>query len=171
MTVPLVSAAGEGEVFEMEPGSLVRFKIFSRDVDGLLEMYERELPPHTIGADPHVHHTTTETFYVVSGNPTILCGSTRRRYAPGSIVVVTPHTVHAYDNETDEPVTVLICFTPGLGHEEFFRELSALKAGPAELYQERLDALRVRFDSTSVTVDPDVPWETDAASPQPSMSE
>jgi quercetin dioxygenase-like cupin family protein len=161
MTHPLISLAGEGEIFAMEPGSLVRFKILSRDTDGLLEMYERELPPRTIGADPHLHRTTTETFYVVSGHPSILCGSARRQYAPGSIVVVPPGTVHAYDNTTDAPVKVLICFTPGLGHEEFFRELSVLKAGPSEVYQERLDALRRRFDSTSVTEDPESSWEPD----------
>ena len=154
----VVSLDGEGETFEMERGSLVRFKVFAHDTEGRLEMYERELPPFTLGADPHVHLTTTETFYVVDGHPSILCGSVHRAYAPGSIVVVPPHTVHGYENPTSDPVKVLICFTPALSHENFFRELSLLKAGQRDVYQERLDALRARFDSRSVTSDPDPSW-------------
>ena len=151
---PLISLSGEGEVFHMEPGSLVRFKIFSKDTGGLIEMYEREVPPRTIGADPHLHRTTTEVFYVVEGTPTILCGEVSRAYAPGSIVVVPPGTVHAYSNRTEAPIKVLISFTPGLGHEEFFRGLSRLKHGPAETYQRDLDQLRLRFDSISVAAEP-----------------
>jgi quercetin dioxygenase-like cupin family protein len=149
----IVSLSGEGEVFHMEPGSLVRFKVFSKDTGGLFEMYERELPPRMIGADPHFHRTTVETFYVVHGTATILCGDTKRDYDAGSIVVVPKNTVHAYANHTDFPLKVLIAFTPGLGHEEFFRGLSRLKHGPVETYQADLDALRLRFDSVSQQID------------------
>lgn len=90
-------------------------------------MYERELSPRTTGADPHVHLSTTETFYVVEGQPAILCGTTSHAYAPGSAVVATSGVVHSYDTSTDRPVKVFICLTPGLGHEEFFAET----AGPA----------------------------------------
>ena len=147
---PLISVSGAGEVFQMEPGSLVRFKVFSKDTAGLIEMYEREVPPRTIGADPHLHRTTTEVFYVVEGSPVIQCGDVIRSYGPGSIVVVPKNTVHAYGNPTDAPIKVLISFSPGLGHEEFFRGLSRLKHGPKETYQRDLDELRLRFDSISV---------------------
>ena len=149
---PLISEVGAGEVIEMEPGSLVRFKVFTGDTDGLIEIYERELPPRTIGADPHLHLTTTETFYVVEGEPEILCGDTVRTYAPGSIVVVPPNTVHGYGNPTDRHVKVLISFTPALGHDAFFRGLSELKHGPAETYASRLAALRQQFGSVSISL-------------------
>lgn len=148
---PIISNAGEGQLIEMEAGSLVRFKIFSKDTNGLIELYERELPPRTIGADLHLHLSTTETFYVVEGTPNIRCSEVEKEYAPGSIVVVPPKTVHGYSNQTDEHVKVLISFTPGLGHEAFFQGLSELKHGPQEHYAERLAALRIRFGSVSVT--------------------
>lgn len=147
---PLISGPGAGELIEMEPGSFVRFKIFSDDTDGLIELYERELPPGMIGADPHLHLTTTETFYVVQGQPAILCGDNEQPYAPGSIVVVPPNTVHAYSNPTSEPAKVLISFTPALGHDAFFRGLAELKRGPAETYAARLAVLRQRFGSVSI---------------------
>jgi quercetin dioxygenase-like cupin family protein len=149
----VVSREGEGIVFPMEPGSLVRFKVLSRQTSDVIEMYERELPPHTIGADPHLHKTTTETFYVIEGRPTILCGEASSEYGPGDVIVVPPNTVHAYFNHSDTPVKVLIWFTPGLGHDEFFRELSKLKHGPPNTYQRDLNSLRERFDSISVSLD------------------
>ena len=147
---PPISEPGEGLIFHMEPGSLVRFKIVGEDTGHVLEMYEREVPPHCLGADPHSHETTIETFYVVQGHPTILVGEERRQYGPGTTLVVPRRTAHGFWNETDEPIKLLICFTPSLGHHEFFRNLSKLKAGPPEEYVEKLAALRLRFDSHSL---------------------
>ncbi|MBT9584383.1 hypothetical protein IV102_13655 [bacterium] len=143
---PLVSAPGQGLIFPMEPGSLVRFKVIGENTDHALEMYEREVPAHTIGADPHLHLTTVETFYVVrvSGDPLILVGETRQQFGPVSVVV-------PKNNQTDQPIKILVTFTPSLGHHEFFRGLSLLKAGPPEDYVAGLAALRLRFNSISVT--------------------
>lgn len=150
---PLVSESGEGIVIPLEPGSFVRFKILAKDTGHAFEMYEREVPPHTIGADPHYHETTEETFYVVEGTPTILCGKVRRQYGPGSIVVVPRMVVHGYWNNSDKPIKLLITFSPGLDHDQFFLGLSQLKNGPPERYEEDLAALRRRFRSVSVKED------------------
>lgn len=150
---PTFSEPGEGIQIPLEPGSFVRFKVLARDTNHAFEMYEREVPPQMIGADPHYHETTDETFYVVSGRPTILCGEIRMQFGPGSIVVVPRNTVHGYWNETDEPIKLLITFCPGLDHDEFFRGLSLLKKGPPERYADDLAALRQRFRSVSVSAD------------------
>jgi hypothetical protein len=58
---PIVSFPGEGETFHLEAGSLARFKVFSRETEEAFEafeVFEREVPPHTIGADPHLHRNT-----------------------------------------------------------------------------------------------------------------
>lgn len=148
--IPPISESGEGLLFPMEPGSLVRFKILGEQTGHALEMYEREVPARCLGADPHQHATTVETFYVVSGHPTILVGDVRRQFAPGSTLVVPRNTVHGFWNETDQPIKLLVTFTPSLGHHEFFRALSRLKSGPPEAYAEGLAQLRRRFDSETV---------------------
>lgn len=148
---PIYSEPGQGILIPMEPGSLVRFKILARDTDHRFEMYEREVPPHTIGADPHYHEATEETFYIVSGIATILCGEERSPYGAGSIVVVPRGIVHGYWNETPEPIKLLITFCPGLDHDQFFQGLSQLKNGPPDRYADDLAALRKRFGSVSVT--------------------
>ncbi|MBN9415316.1 hypothetical protein ABS71_04110 [bacterium SCN 62-11] len=147
---PAISEPGEGLLFPLEPGSLVRFKVLGEDTNHAMEMYEREVPPHCVGADPHLHHTTVETFYVVEGHPTIQVGEVRRAFGPGSTLVVPMGTTHGFWNETEQPVKVLITFSPSLGHHEFFRGLSKLKAGPPEEYVEKLAELRRRFDSESL---------------------
>jgi quercetin dioxygenase-like cupin family protein len=147
---PIFSQPGEGVLIPLEPGSFVRFKVLARDTNHAFEMYEREVPPHTIGADPHYHETTDETFYVVSGTATILSGQTRKPYGAGSIVVIPRFTVHGYWNETAEPIKLLITFCPGLDHDQFFQGLSQLKNGPPERYADDLAALRKRFRSVSV---------------------
>lgn len=141
---------GEGNLYPLEPGSLVRFKILTEETGGALEMYEREVPPHTLGADPHTHRTTIETFYVLEGRPTILVGDVRATYLPGTSLVVPIGAVHGFWNETDERIRLLVTFTPGLSHHKFFEALSVLKAGPKETYARDLAALRERFDSSSV---------------------
>lgn len=141
---------GVGIEYPMEPGSLVRFKVLGKETGGAFEVYEREVPAHTIGADPHYHRTTEEFFYVVAGSATILVGKERKVYRAGSAVVVPRMTVHGYWNESDEPIKLLITFCPALDHDQFFRGLSELKHGPKETYAENLAALRLRFDSVSV---------------------
>lgn len=135
----------------MEPGSLVRFKVIGDDTGHALEMYERELPPQCLGADPHIHETTVETFYVVEGHPTIMVGEIRRKIDPGTTVVVPKGVAHGFWNETDHPVKMLISFTPSVNHQVYFQELSRLKAGPREEYAENLAKLRIRFDSKTVS--------------------
>ena len=149
---PIVSSFGEGEVFNFEPGSLARFKVFSRDSDGAFELFEREVPPYTIAADPHLHRTTIETFYVVEGTASILIGDSEQEFGPGSVVSVPKNLVHAFSNRSSAPLKVLASYTPGLGHEEYFKELARLKHGPKETYQSGLDDLRKRFDAESVHI-------------------
>ena len=149
---PIVSPTGEGEVYDFEPGSRALFKVFSRDSDGAFELFEREVPPYTIGADPHLHRTTIETFYVVEGTASILIGDSEQEFGPGSVVSVPKNVVHAFSNRSSAPLKVLASYTPGLGHEEYFREFARLKHGPKETYQSGLDALRKRFDAESVHI-------------------
>jgi mannose-6-phosphate isomerase-like protein (cupin superfamily) len=149
---PIVSFPGEGETFHLEAGSLARFKVLSRETEGAFEVFEREVPPHTIGADPHLHRTTIETFYVVEGTACILIGDSEQEFTSGAIVMVPKNTVHAFSNRSDLPLKLLVSYTPGIRHEEYFRELARLKHGPTETYQKDLDALRLLFDSESIHI-------------------
>ncbi|GAB0117956.1 cupin domain-containing protein [Acidisoma sp. 7E03] len=148
---PIISKPGEGPVFTFEPASLVRFKVTYEETGGTFEVFERELPPQTLGADAHLHATTTESLYVIEGRATILCGESWAEYDAGTMIVVPPHTPHGFLNDSDAAVRLLISFVPALGHETFFAELARLKRGPTESFARDLAAVRQRFDTQSVT--------------------
>lgn len=146
---PMISLPGEGKTFELEPGSWARFKLTTEMTDGKVESFERFVPPHTLGADPHYHHTLTEYLYVISGEATIQSGESIEAYGAGSMVLVPPKVVHGFWNRSDEPMKLMISFVPAFNHDHFFEELKKLKNGPPETYERDLAALRVRFDSVS----------------------
>ena len=143
---------GVGIEYEMEPGSLTRFKVLGKETGGAFEVYERELPAHTIGADPHYHRSTEEFFYIITGSATILMDKEWKVYPAGSAVVVPRMTVHGYSNESDERIKLLVAFCPAHDFEQYFQVLSELKHGPKETYAENLAALRARFDAATVDV-------------------
>jgi mannose-6-phosphate isomerase-like protein (cupin superfamily) len=147
---PIVSRPGEGEVFTFERDSLARYIDSVTDTEGAFEAFEREIPPYTIGADPHAHAATVESLYVLEGRATILCSEHWREYEAGSLIVVPRNTPHGFVNDTAARVRLLISFVPGVGHEAFFAELARLKRGPAETYAQDLAQVRKRFDTQSV---------------------
>lgn len=149
----VISPAGDGKLFAMGPGNLLRYKVLTGETGGVFECFEREVPPHTVGADAHLHRNSIETFYVVSGTATVLCGDSIADHGPGSMLVIPVNIVHAFANRSDEPMKVLISFHPGWNHHTYFQELVRLKHGPQETYQRDLDALRLKYDSISVPRD------------------
>ena len=89
---------------------------------------------------------------MVEGTACILIGDSEQEFTSGAIVMVPKNTVHAFSNRSDLPLKLLVSYTPGIRHEEYFRELARLKHGPTETYQKDLDALRLLFDSESIHI-------------------
>jgi hypothetical protein len=69
-----ISLSGQGELIAMKPGDEVHYRVYSKQTDGTFELFEREVPPHSIAADPHIHQKSTETLYKFAGNPINICG-------------------------------------------------------------------------------------------------
>jgi len=65
----------------------------------LLQMRER--------VAPHVHERNDEVIYVVAGEGTILVGEEPSRVRPGSLVVVTNGTTHAFEHAGKNPLIVV----------------------------------------------------------------
>jgi quercetin dioxygenase-like cupin family protein len=144
-----ISLPGQGVTFHLEDQSWARFKLTGSMTGGAFEAFERFVPPHTLGADPHYHNGITETIYVISGLATIQSGDSIQVYEAGSMLLIPPKVVHGFWNKSDAPIKMLLTFLPAWNHDEFFAELSRLKQGPVESYEEELAALRERFDSVS----------------------
>lgn len=75
----------EGETLSTE-NITCRFKITSELSDHQMGLYEITLQPHTIGARPHYHRLTSETFMVTKGILTIQRKSETLEASAGTVI-------------------------------------------------------------------------------------
>lgn len=105
-------------------------------------------PPRFVGGPRHRHAVTAEAFHVLEGTLTIELDDATLLLDEGETVAVAPGAVHAFRNDSDRPVTMLVIAAPP-GLERFLMELSSLiVASPVWPPEDRsaLDELCERFD-------------------------
>jgi mannose-6-phosphate isomerase-like protein (cupin superfamily) len=78
------------------------------------------VPPNG-GPPPHIHQHEDETFYVLDGSPTFRLGDDEVVAGPGDFVNVPKGVVHGFRNASDQPLRMILTFTPA-GMERFFEE-------------------------------------------------
>ena len=80
------------------------------------------------GPAPHFHRSITESFYVLSGTVRLYDGAEWTDAAAGDYHFVPPGGIHAFRNESGEPASMLLLFTPGAPREAYFEGLAELAA-------------------------------------------
>jgi quercetin dioxygenase-like cupin family protein len=90
--------------------------------------------PHRSGPSPHFHRSITESFYVLSGTVRLHDGRQWIDGGPGDFLHVPIGGVHGFRNESGEPASMLLLFTPGAPREDYFETLAdgARRAGMTE---------------------------------------
>lgn len=83
------------------------------------------------GPDPHFHRSVSESFFVLEGTVSIYDGRTWRNARAGDYCFVPEGGVHAFHNESGEPASMLILFSPGAPREKYFEGL-AQRAVPGQ---------------------------------------
>jgi mannose-6-phosphate isomerase-like protein (cupin superfamily) len=97
------------------PGSVTR---------GEFGLFRWEMAPKAGGPDPHIHHTFSESFYVLEGRVRLFDGASWVEALAGDFLYVPRNGVHAFHNESDEPAAMLILFAPGRPREVYFKALA-----------------------------------------------
>ncbi len=80
------------------------------------------------GPDPHFHRSISESFYVLSGTISLFDGSSWVDGTPGDFLYVPQGGVHGFRNESGEPASMLILFTPGAPREDYFERVHTTAA-------------------------------------------
>lgn len=119
---------------------------------GRFGLVEYRLAPHSAGADPHYHQTFSESFYVVSGELALFAGDRWQACRAGDFALAHERGVHGFRNDSDEPATFLILFTPGIARETFFAELAELRRSGRTPGPEEMTAFYARHDQVMVDV-------------------
>lgn len=130
MTSAVHRPAGTGDHFS-GPGDVYRFLVTGEETGGAYFVMEAIVPPGG-GPPPHIHRNEDETFYVVEGRCSIRLGDRVVSAGPGDYVHVPRGLVHNFHNDGDEPMRMILTFTPA-GIEHFFLETLERGAAPGDV--------------------------------------
>jgi mannose-6-phosphate isomerase-like protein (cupin superfamily) len=97
------------------PGSLTR---------GEFGLFRWEMAPKAGGPDAHIHHTFSESFYVLEGRVRLFDGTGWVQARAGDFLYVPRNGIHGFHNDSEEPATMLVLFAPGHPREEYFKALA-----------------------------------------------
>ena len=92
-------------------GDLYTYKLSADDTAGASCVMEVTVFPQS-GVPPHIHHAEDETFYVLAGDFSFLCGESTFPARAGSFIHVPKGTPHAFQNVGEEPGRFLVIFSP-----------------------------------------------------------
>lgn len=92
--------------------------------NGHFGLYRWNMAEAPSGPKPHFHKTITESFYVLSGTVRLFNGDRWIDGRPGDFLFVPEGGIHAFRNESREPASMLILFTPGAPREPYFETLA-----------------------------------------------
>lgn len=110
---------------------------------GEFGLYEVKMGPHSPGPSTHFHRTISESFYVLSGQLDLFDGERWVKGRKGDFLYVPAGGLHAFRNTADEPVTMLMLFSPGAPREEYFERVAEM----ARRGGQELEEFRLRHDS------------------------
>lgn len=91
-------------------------------------LYRWNMAPRKNGPDPHFHRAVTESFFVLEGTVQIYDGSGWTEARVGDFCFVAEGGVHGFRNQSDEPSSMLILFSPGAPREGYFEGLADIAA-------------------------------------------
>lgn len=145
-----VFAPGQGEVLEIQ-GGRITLKVTSVLSNDQLGVYEIMLDPGMVGAQLHFHRYTDETFIVMDGTLAVTHGESKVSAKAGSVIHIPRFTPHAFANESDKPVTLMLIFNPALSREGFFYGLQQIFNAP-NFDAAAFTALNHKYDSYPLNV-------------------
>lgn len=119
-------------------GGTVHYLATHASTGGLFGLYRWDMAPTQGGPAPHFHRTITESFYVLAGSVRLYDGREWRDGRPGDFMFVPEGGIHAFRNESGQPVSMLLLFAPGATREVYFETTARLAGGLAMTPEEKV---------------------------------
>ncbi|MEU5153010.1 cupin domain-containing protein [Glycomyces sp. NPDC021274] len=110
---------------------------------GEFGLYRWNMGPKKGGPAAHFHKTISESFYILEGTVTIYNGNEWAPMKKGDFVYVPQGGLHGFRNDTDEPASMLLLFTPGADREPYFEGVAAV----GEMTEEERAAFFLEHDN------------------------
>lgn len=114
--------------------------------NGRFGLYRWDMVPHKPGATPHFHKTMSESFFVLSGAVRLFNGERWMDATAGDFLYVPEGGIHAFQNDSDEPASMLILFAPGISREPYFEAIAEMAAG-RQFSEEEWASVCIKYDN------------------------
>jgi mannose-6-phosphate isomerase-like protein (cupin superfamily) len=118
--------------------------------DGQFGLYRWDMGSRPSGPGAHFHRTISESFFILSGTVRLFDGQRWIDATEGDFMYVPQGGVHAFRNESGEPASLLLLFTPGAPREAYFEELAEIAATGRRLSDAEWTELYYRHDQYMV---------------------
>jgi mannose-6-phosphate isomerase-like protein (cupin superfamily) len=128
-TTAVYRPAGEKADLEIGVVTKVHYLATGASTNGDFGLYRWEMGVQQSGAGAHFHRTISESFFILSGTVRVFNGERWIDATPGDFVHVPPGGIHGFRNESGEPASFLLLFTPGAPREAYFETLAEIAAG------------------------------------------
>jgi len=86
--------------------------------------------PKAGGPAEHFHRSISESFFVLDGTVRIYDGEQWTDATAGDFLYVPQGGLHAFRNDSEEPASMLLLFTPGAPREEYFEKVGKVSDWP-----------------------------------------
>jgi mannose-6-phosphate isomerase-like protein (cupin superfamily) len=132
------------------PATNVHYLATGASTGGDFGLYRWEMTGPPSGPAPHFHRSITESFYVLSGTVRLYDGKHWTDATGGDYHFVPPGGIHAFRNDSGEPASMLLLFTPGAPREAYFEGLAELAASGRQPSQEEITEFYRQHDQFMV---------------------
>ncbi|MFD4143387.1 cupin domain-containing protein [Streptomyces sp. NPDC058572] len=95
---------------------------------GEFGLYRVDMPAKAGGPKSHFHKAISESFFILEGTVRLYDGDTWTDGRAGDFLYVPQGGLHAFRNDSDEPASMLLLFTPGAPREEYFEKVAEVAA-------------------------------------------
>ena len=130
-------------------GTTVEYLNTGPSTDGHFGLYRWNMAPGPGGPALHFHRTFSESFFILAGTVTLGDGAKELQASSGDYLHVPPGGLHSFRNDTDDPASMLLLFSPGAPREDYFEGLLEIAEGQ-QLSGDELNAFFVAHDNLYV---------------------
>jgi mannose-6-phosphate isomerase-like protein (cupin superfamily) len=138
--------AAQGPELTIGSGTAVSYLSTGISTQGQFGLYRWDAKPKASGPAAHFHRTMSESFFILSGIVRLFNGERWIDAAAGDFLYVPEGGLHGFQNESEEPASMLILFAPGAPREGYFEALAAKAAGQ-KFTDEEWKEICVRHDN------------------------
>jgi mannose-6-phosphate isomerase-like protein (cupin superfamily) len=123
-----------------EADSGIHYLATTETTRGEFGLYRVVMKPKAGGPSTHFHRTISESFYVLDGTLSLFNGDKWVEAGAGDFLYVPQGGLHAFRNDSDAPLEMLLLFTPGAPREEYFEKLSQVAEADQTAFREKHDS-------------------------------